>query len=60
VKPCPEDWRKCGHCEVGWLGNDEYPSCAKAGFLARVLGGDMCPNAPMPDLIQEKPGKEGQ
>ena len=58
MRPCPEDWRKCGHCVVrvdGWA----YPSCAKAGFWAQVFGADMCPNAPMPDRMREKPEKEG-
>lgn len=45
---CEEDWRKCGHCVVGSY-VEPYPACDKAGLLSKMVGGDMCPNAPMPD-----------
>lgn len=52
MKPCPEDWRRCGHCVVRFA-PDAYPSCTKSGFWRQVFGDDMCPNAPMPDQLRD-------
>ena len=44
---CKRDPRTCGHCVVGCDGGGfgesrTYPSCAKAGFIASMLGNDIC------------------
>lgn len=44
---CTLDPRTCGHCVVGCDGNGfgesgTYPSCAKAGIIASMLGKDIC------------------
>jgi len=53
MRKCEEDWRTCGHCRVGSYA-EPYPACDKAGLLASVAGGDICPNAPFPDEADTK------
>lgn len=53
MRKCEEDWRTCGHCKVGSYA-EPYPACDRAGPLASVVGGDICPNAPFPDEADTK------
>ena len=57
MRKCEEDWRTCGHCKVGSYA-EPYPACDKAGLLASVVGGDICPNATLPD--EANTGKEAE
>lgn len=62
MQTCTEDWRTCGHCRCSSYDPAMlYPACDKRGFWARLLGLDMCPNAPMPEDYhpeqKEKPVK---
>lgn len=49
--PCNKDWRTCGKCGVAFddVGN-AYPSCSETSLFTRLLGNDMCPNAPDPEV----------
>ena len=58
MRECPENWRKCGHCVVRFA-PETYPSCTKAGIWDKLFGGDICPNAPMPDQLRDK-SREGE